>query len=339
MPQITPQKSRNNTYFALSIVFLIFVLFTAIIWKIQEVNVQRFIILLIIGTIVCYRIFIILTSKYRKRNKVLSTPFPKKWQKILQDNVIFYNALQKPEKERFEQNVQIFLAEKRITGIKTEINDKDRVLVAASAIIPIFGFTEWEYDNLGEVLIYPDRFSESFEIEGHNRNVLGMVGTGIMSGIMILSRKALLDGFSNAKDGHNTAIHEFVHLIDAQDGAFDGITSLLDKQYIVPWLDLMYKEIDKIKTNTSTINPYGATNEVEFLAVASEYFFEKPFIMKKRYPELYEMLTKIFHQDLTNKFAYQLRDLMGFTGKKVGRNAPCPCGSGEKYKHCCLKQS
>jgi hypothetical protein len=22
--------------------------------------------------------------------------------------------------------------------------------------------------------------------------------------------------------------------------------------------------------------------------------------------------------------------------KKVGRNDPCPCGSGKKYKHCCL---
>jgi hypothetical protein len=22
-------------------------------------------------------------------------------------------------------------------------------------------------------------------------------------------------------------------------------------------------------------------------------------------------------------------------GKKVSRNAPCPCGSGKKYKHCC----
>lgn len=21
---------------------------------------------------------------------------------------------------------------------------------------------------------------------------------------------------------------------------------------------------------------------------------------------------------------------------KVGRNAPCPCGSGKKYKHCCI---
>ena len=24
-------------------------------------------------------------------------------------------------------------------------------------------------------------------------------------------------------------------------------------------------------------------------------------------------------------------------GKKIGRNDPCPCGSGKKYKHCCGK--
>lgn len=24
-------------------------------------------------------------------------------------------------------------------------------------------------------------------------------------------------------------------------------------------------------------------------------------------------------------------------GKKVGRNEPCPCGSGKKYKNCCGK--
>jgi SEC-C motif-containing protein len=23
------------------------------------------------------------------------------------------------------------------------------------------------------------------------------------------------------------------------------------------------------------------------------------------------------------------------TGPKIGRNEPCPCGSGKKYKHCC----
>ncbi len=25
-------------------------------------------------------------------------------------------------------------------------------------------------------------------------------------------------------------------------------------------------------------------------------------------------------------------------GRHVGRNEPCPCGSGRKYKHCCLEK-
>ena len=25
--------------------------------------------------------------------------------------------------------------------------------------------------------------------------------------------------------------------------------------------------------------------------------------------------------------------------KKIGRNDPCPCGSGKKYKHCCVDRA
>ncbi|NLC12895.1 MAG: hypothetical protein GX768_02455, partial [Chloroflexi bacterium] len=24
---------------------------------------------------------------------------------------------------------------------------------------------------------------------------------------------------------------------------------------------------------------------------------------------------------------------------KIGRNDPCPCGSGKKYKHCCINNA
>ena len=30
-------------------------------------------------------------------------------------------------------------------------------------------------------------------------------------------------------------------------------------------------------------------------------------------------------------------DLGGKSAQKVGRNAPCPCGSGRKYKKCCMR--
>jgi hypothetical protein len=30
--------------------------------------------------------------------------------------------------------------------------------------------------------------------------------------------------------------------------------------------------------------------------------------------------------------------MSGASRKKIGRNEPCPCGSGSKYKFCCLKR-
>ena len=36
-----------------------------------------------------------------------------------------------------------------------------------------------------------------------------------------------------------------------------------------------------------------------------------------------------------NKSIDQKKKLKEFASKKIGRNDPCPCGSGKKYKHCC----
>ena len=35
--------------------------------------------------------------------------------------------------------------------------------------------------------------------------------------------------------------------------------------------------------------------------------------------------------------AAQRRESAAVGAKKVGRNEPCPCGSGKKYKKCCGK--
>ena len=42
---------------------------------------------------------------------------------------------------------------------------------------------------------------------------------------------------------------------------------------------------------------YGAQNEAEFFAVATEAFYEKPEQMKRRTPELYEELSRFFGVD------------------------------------------
>ncbi len=277
-------------------------------------------------------IFIIIILYIKKKNawKIPKNEFPPDWRIILSENVIFYNNLSAEEKKRFEYKVQEFLLNCRITGIKTEVEDVDKVLIAASAVIPIFEFPEWKYLNLDEVLLYPSSFDTDFSMS-EGKNVLGMVGSGYMEGKMILSKQSLRNGFKNETDKKNTAIHEFVHLIDKSDGAVDGVPELLlAKQYTIPWIDLIKQEIDKIYDGKSDINPYGATNKSEFFAVISEYFFERPRLLQSKHPELYEMLEMIFRTDGVSRFKIRKRNV-------VGRNSPCPCGSGKKFKHCCGK--
>jgi Mlc titration factor MtfA (ptsG expression regulator) len=220
---------------------------------------------------------------------------------LLEQNIPYYQHLDSDRKLLFEQRVAAFLEDITIEGVGTSVNDEDKVMIAASAVIPIFGFADWKYRNLTNVILYPDTFDSEFQFEGENRNILGMVGSGYMNGQMILSRAALTKGFSKSAGKENTAIHEFVHLLDKSDGATDGVPeNLFAHEYVMPWLKMIHQEIHKIEAGRSDINPYAITNEAEFLAVVSEYFFQKPTELKHKHPELYEMLSTMFSQDLAD---------------------------------------
>jgi hypothetical protein len=247
--------------------------------------------------ITTFIILIILFFVFNKKSKPeVSTPTLKP---LLVQHIDFYNDLNENDKLVFEQRIQTFLSDVRIEGVGLEVNDTDRVMVASSAVIPIFGFKDWTYRNVTNVLLYPDTFDKDYQFEdSEERNIMGMVGSGYMNGQMILSRSALIKGFSKNSGKENTGIHEFVHLLDKTDGATDGVPeNLLPHEYARPWLSMMHKEIHRIEEGSSDINPYAATNEAEFFAVVSEYFFEKPDQFQTKHPELYEMLSRIFAQD------------------------------------------
>lgn len=230
-----------------------------------------------------------------KKKAILPQPAHELERQLLNEHISFYQHLIPEEKIRFEEAVRKFLKKVRITGVKTDVEDMDRVFVAAAAIIPIFAFKDWEYQHIHEVLLYPGNFTDNFKLTGEGRDLLGMVGNGPMQDTMILSRQDLRNGFLT-KDGiSNTAIHEFVHLIDKTDGDTDGLPeALLPHPYALPWLQRIHLEIEQIKAGKSEINPYAATNEAEFFAVAAEYFFEKPQLMQDKHPELFQMLQQIF---------------------------------------------
>jgi len=248
--------------------------------------------------IIVIPIIAILIWRYKPTGKY-KVELSANYRELLQQHVAFYNKLDEAAKIKFENRIKDFLSYVRITAVNTEVTELDKILVASSAVIPAFGF-DWHYYNLSAVLLYDDTFSaDEFSVTAEDRNVLGMVGTGAMQRMMILSKPALRQGFANEISRNNTGIHEFVHLLDKADGDTDGIPEeLLHKQYTIPWIKYMSEEIEKMKEGNSDINIYGATSKAEFFAVASEYFFGSPELFKTNHPELFDLMTKVFHQQL-----------------------------------------
>lgn len=253
-----------------------------------------YLILIVALLIALYFIF-----RKRKPKRIEGITIGDAERKLLLAEVSYYQHLLPEQRSKFEVLLQEFFSDVRIEGVGITLEPIDRLLIACSATIPIFGFGQWKYKNLSSVLLYPDTFNKDFQFEGNgDRNIMGMVGTGYMNGQMILSRSALRQGFSTAAGKENTAIHEFVHLLDKSDGATDGIPeNLMPHQYIIPWVKMIHQEISKIEQGKSDINPYAVTNEAEFLAVVSEYFFEKPEQFKEKHPDLYRVLAATFSQD------------------------------------------
>jgi MtfA peptidase len=265
----------------------------------------------VLAAFVFVAVHFFLTNKYRKRKKILSMPFPVEWKEILSGSVAFYRMLDDEDKFNFEKKIQIFLAEKIITGIGTDIDDRAKLLIASAAIIPVFKIEDWEYHSLEEILVYPHSFDENFSFTEKNRNILGMVVHNTSS--LIISKKDLFRGFSRM-DGENTAIHEFIHKIDEEDGDIDGLPVLmLGRKNISEWKSVRASEMKLIEQGKSDINPYALTGDAEFLAVSGEYFFDQPEKMKEKHPELYSILKVIFNQDMASIIK---SETLGFVKKK-----------------------
>lgn len=256
--------------------------------------------MLLKGIIILLSVAILLVFLYlrgrKKKAKLAAYRLPQVTSFLLYNYVPFYVALSHEEKAKFEERMRDFLSRTKITGVDgVTVHDIDRVFIAAAAIIPLFGHADWRYYNLNEILLYSDTFNRQYDIDGPGRDVLGLVGEGVLHRQMILSQPALRAGFIYPDNMHNTAIHEFVHLVDKADGAIDGVPQyLLDKSSSKEWRSYMQTYIRAIKEGYTDINPYGATNEAEFLAVISEYYFKQPQLFQQQYPELYHLLHKMY---------------------------------------------
>ena len=96
--------------------------------------------------------------------------------------------------------------------------------------------------------------------------------------------------------------------------------------------------------NDSLKNPNPIETMEEDTAVSLDYDKEKLYynMVGCKADWLYELPAwdNLLSEE-ERKALYKKQKLSGTVvkGKKIGRNDPCPCGSGKKYKQCCGKNA
>lgn len=228
--------------------------------------------------------------------------------KFLKEHFKLYRTLSLKERNTFLNRLRLFAAEKKISGVEVDITPEIKLMVALSALYPVMKIPEWRFSTLNEIIIYPTGYNEDYDFNSDKSQgfVAGTSFTG--ANTIILSLKDLKHGFANNFDGNNVGIHEIMHKIDEEDGRVDGIPEILaDQKLLSEWRELADEKIELIKKGKiRDINSYGATNRAEFFAVICEYFFEKPYILKRKHPRIFKMLTTMFKHEI-NEGSYHER--------------------------------
>src|SRR5262249_38719807 len=197
-----------------------------------------------------------------RRRAVLAAPFPESAREFLLESYDHYDRLPPRWRRRFEDDVRIFVAEKRITGVEGEGTEGLRLLVAASAVTVSLGWPDYEWDQLTEVLLYPQDFDRDYRFETGE-----LAGQAHPWGTVILSVPSLRESFEDPDDGFHVGLHEFAHLLDASHSHFEGIPVGLDATRSREWLSIAEKEMERLRRGRSVLDDYGAHDPVEFLAV------------------------------------------------------------------------
>jgi MtfA peptidase len=239
-------------------------------------------------------LFNAVTPRSRRRAAVLSITFPPGWRESLQRHCDHYRRLPQVLRPEFERKVQLFVAERRITGIGIDASDELKLLVAASAVTLSLGWPDYNWEDVGEVLLYPDSFDRDYAVgpgEDH------WAGTAHPWGTVILSAPALRMSFERTGDGYHVGIHEFAHIVDVDATRFDGVPSWLTDKQIASWEQIRDREMQRLQQGDSILDAYGAYYPVEFMAVAMETFFERPQELRHGHGQLYGILADYFRQD------------------------------------------
>ena len=148
--------------------------------------------------------------------------------------------------------------------------------------------------------------------------------------------KQQIDSF--IKDYFDKEEAAYAKILAAGENKIEGTVEEIGEKYSLAPTEVA-AFIDGI--NTSLEEQIDVDALEEDTAVTLSIVWEKLYynMCKAKAPWLYELKEwdSIFDADKRMEIRNQYKKDMQAVSHKVGRNDPCPCGSGKKYKNCCGK--
>lgn len=258
-----------------------------------------------------------LLPKLRLR-RALARPLAPPLVAILERNLAQYARMDDSERQRLQRLVQQFLHEKSFVGCAgLELTDEMRVTIAGQACLLVLGRSGDAghggpaalYPSLHAVLVYPG----AFLVPRREVDVAGVVteqrqdllGESWGDGRVILSWDHVRRAGSDQSPDHNVVLHEFAHQLDSESGSTNGAPYLGSTERYRSWSEVLSRHYDALRRDAmwgqrGVLDHYGASSPAEFFAVATESFFEQPWEMSARHPDLYEEFRKYFRLDPRN---------------------------------------
>ena len=250
-----------------------------------------------------------LRSRLRYRRSDFA-PLPADWVKHLEHNVAHYGMLDAEERTRLGVFIRRFLRKKSWEGCGgLQLDDEIRVTISALAGLLVLGRPHLYYRNVRSILVYPSTVVTPSGRTGPlglprdpASGGIPILGEAQLRGPVILVWDAVLHGARDPRDGRNVAYHEFAHKLDMLDGAADGTPPIGDREAMRRWVEVCGEKFQGLRKRAERgertfLDAYAATNEAEFFAVATEFFFDKPQQMQRKEPELYDLLRDFYRQD------------------------------------------
>jgi hypothetical protein len=236
---------------------------------------------------------------------------PEQWDALLEEHPVLA-GLTPEELARLRGLTTLFLHEKVFESRGgQELDEYRRAVIAVQACLPVLNLgLDW-YRNWRTVVVVPDVFS----YEHQEWDEAGVVhewreeqsGESWDRGPIVLSWQDV--EASGWGDGYNVVIHEAAHKLDLLDGQSNGRPELHDAVSAGQWYEGFHAAYEDFRKRAGRkrggrrggkrlrIDDYAAEDDAEFFAVACEYFFEQPRVLRAEYSEVYGLLAAFFRQD------------------------------------------